>query len=46
MRKEKNVDSQKKLKRMKREMWLAKREDNDRVTSMSWVRVKFELRLS
>ena len=46
MRKEKDVDSQNKLKRMKREMRLAKREDNDRITSMSWGRVKFELRLS
>ena len=46
MRKEKDVDSQKKLKRMKREMRLAKREDNDRITSMSWGRVKIELGLS
>ena len=27
-------------------MRLAKKEDNDRVTSMSWVRVKIELGLS
>ena len=45
MRKEKNVDSRK-VKRIKRETQLAKREDNDRVTSLSWVRDKFELRLS